>query len=324
MTENRVCRVCNNHENNKSYIVREMYFGTKDEFEYIECSNCGCLQIAKYPDNLGKYYPGNYGSFNTSNLKKPGKFIGYLRKKKLKHVLGEERSLLGFMLNLAIKPGFEQKMMPGGIKSSSSILDIGSGVGALILNLRNKGFKDITGTDIFIKEDIVFDEHLRILKKDLGELNGQYDFIMLNHSFEHMPNQNEVLKNLGRLIKPGKLVMIRIPIKTEYIWNRYGVNWGSLDAPRHFYLHTLKSMDIIANKNGFKVEKVTFDSGIFQFYSSEQYLKEIPLRSKNSYYSRSKNSIFSKSDIKNFERLSQELNSTGQGDCACFYLKSTI
>jgi hypothetical protein len=115
--------------------------------------------------------------------------------------------------------------------------------------------------------------------------------------------------------------MIRIPVKTDYIWNRYGVNWGSIDAPRHFYLHTLKSMDIIAARNNFKTEKVIFDSGIFQFYSSEQYIKDIPLRSENSYYLKSKKSIFSRSDIKEFQKKANELNRIHQGDGACFYLR---
>ena len=39
------CRICNNPENNKSYFIREMYIGTREEFEYFECSKCGCLQI---------------------------------------------------------------------------------------------------------------------------------------------------------------------------------------------------------------------------------------------------------------------------------------
>jgi len=323
MTTNNECRVCGNKENNKSFLIREMYFGTRDEFEYFECSSCGCLQIKKYPENLEKYYPDNYTSFRVKNLKMPNRFIAYLRSRKLKYVLNESRSIIGFLLDLFVKPGFEQKMLPAGIRSDSSILDVGSGAGSILLNLRNKGFKDITGSDIFIKEDIIYDEHLRILKKSIYDLDGQYDFIMLNHAFEHMPYQNEVLENLHRLIKPERIVMIRIPVKTEYIWNRYGVNWGSLHAPNHFYLHTVQSMKILAEKNHFSLVKTVFDSGIYQFYSSEQYLKDIPLLSENSYHINHSDSTFSKKELKQFKKMTKKLNSTNQGDCACFYLKAT-
>jgi SAM-dependent methyltransferase len=320
ITDNE-CRVCGNKQNNQSYFISEMYFGSKDVFEYFECSRCGCLQIKNYPENIAKYYPENYGSFNAKNLKLPNSFIGYLRYKKLKYVLKEQRGPIGFILNLLIKPGFEQKMLPGEIKSDSSILDIGSGAGSLLLNLRNKGFKNITGCDIFIKEDIVYDNHLRILKKSIDEMEGEYDFIMLNHAFEHMPNQNDVLKDLHRLIKPGKIVMIRIPVKSDFIWKRYGVNWGSLHAPNHFYLHTVESMKIIAEKNHFSLTQTVFDSGIYQFYSSEQFIKGIPLYSENSYHINRLKGGFIKSQIKQFRKMTKMLNKTGQGDAACFYLK---
>jgi len=318
---NNKCRICDNQENNKNYFAKEMYFGSGDEFEYFECSKCGCLQIKKYPENLEKYYPENYSSFRKTNPKRPNKFISFVRNRKLKYVLGEKRTLTGFIANIIAKPGFEQKMMPAGIKSDSSILDIGSGTGNILINLRNKGFTNITGSDIFIKNDIFYDEHLRILKKSVYDLQGQYDFIMLNHCFEHMPDQNDVLKNLHRLIKPGKMIMIRIPVKTKYFWDKYGVNWGSIHAPNHFYLHTIESLKILVEKNGFSLDKVIFDSGIYQFYSSEQFIKGIPLLSENSYHINPSNSIFSKSEIKNFKLKTKILNNTNQGDCACFYLK---
>jgi SAM-dependent methyltransferase len=315
------CRICSNETDNKSYFIREMQFGTREEFEYVECSHCGCLQIKSYPADPGKYYPDDYGLHNVINTGKPGKLIGWLREKKLKYVLENKKSLIGFVLNLLIKPGFEQKLIPAGVRSESSILDIGSGAGKILLNLRNKGFKDITGTDIFIDNDLIYDECLRIFKKELSEIEGPFDFIMMNHSLEHMPEQDEVFKHLRRLIKPGKMILIRIPVKTDYIWDMYGIKWGSLDAPRHFYLHTLKSMEIIAARNKFSIEKVIFDSGSYQFYSSEQIIRDIPLRSANSYYMNKKSTIFSRSEIRGFCKKAEELNKNHQGDCACFYLK---
>jgi predicted SAM-dependent methyltransferase len=144
---------------------------------------------------------------------------------------------------------------------------------------------------------------------------------MLNHALEHMPDQNEVLNNLYRLIKNDKLIMIRIPVKTNYIWNRYRVNWGSVHAPNHFYLHTVESMKILAEKNRFSINKIVFDSGIYQFYSSEQFIRDIPLYSEHSYHINPLKSGFTNSDIKKFKKLTKMLNETNQGDCACFYLK---
>jgi len=32
--------------------MREMMYGFRDEFIYIECSECGCLQIAEIPEDI--------------------------------------------------------------------------------------------------------------------------------------------------------------------------------------------------------------------------------------------------------------------------------
>ena len=48
-----ICKVCGNSEDNKSFQIREMMFGYRDEFTYFECSKCGCIEIAKIPQKLG-------------------------------------------------------------------------------------------------------------------------------------------------------------------------------------------------------------------------------------------------------------------------------
>ena len=40
-----------------------------------------------------------------------------------------------------------------------------------------------------------------------------------------------------------------IPVKSQTIWEKYGVNWSQIDAPRHFFLHTIKSFKILCSKN---------------------------------------------------------------------------
>jgi hypothetical protein len=106
----------------------------------------------------------------------------------------------------------------------------------------------------------------------------------------------------------------------SYAWEKYRENWVSLDAPRHLFLHTIKSMHLIAEKAGLEIKKIVYDSDEFQFWGSEQYLKGIALREKRSLAEGFKNSIFSKNEIKEFKKKACELNRIGQGDQASFYL----
>src|SRR5690348_7532760 len=54
------CSICGNSAGNKRIVGREMMFGFRDEFNYLECNVCGCLQLRPVPENLEKYYPADY------------------------------------------------------------------------------------------------------------------------------------------------------------------------------------------------------------------------------------------------------------------------
>lgn len=86
-----ICKICGNTKDNKVFKAKEMMFGTGDCFDYIECSNCGCLQISQVPDNLGDYYPKNYSSHNLS---KPNFIKGYIIRKRDSYAFFK-KSILG-------------------------------------------------------------------------------------------------------------------------------------------------------------------------------------------------------------------------------------
>lgn len=104
---------------------------------------------------------------------------------------------------------------------------------------------------------------------------------------------------------------------------RYGTNWVQLDAPRHLFLHTNQSLQILSDKTGFKIADVVFDSTELQFWGSEQYLKDIPFRDKKSFAENPRKSIFSKKQIASYKKMALELNKSKKGDSANFYLYKT-
>ena len=60
-----ICKVCGNIAGNKLHAVKEMQLGLRKMFTYMECGNCGCMQLVDIPEDLGKYYPNEgYYSFN--------------------------------------------------------------------------------------------------------------------------------------------------------------------------------------------------------------------------------------------------------------------
>lgn len=202
------------------------------------------------------------------------------------------------------------------IDYNSSILDVGCGDGQLLVKLDRFGFKNLTGIDPFISDTITYNDRLTIHKKTIYDTVGQYDFIMFHHSFEHMDNPLLVFKDIYRLLKPGSFALIRIPISSSYAYRKYGRYWVQLDAPRHFFLHTVKSMSMLAEEANLKLFKIQYDSAYTQFTGSEKYLRNLSQKKTDE--------IFTKKEIKFYKNLASHLNKINDGDSACFYLQKDV
>lgn len=309
------CQVCQNELNNVLYIGEERMFGMKDKFQYFKCSNCGCLQIASIPSNMNKYYPNNYYSYTTElKLKSLKSKIAHSL---LKRVIAVRLGHIDFIGVLALVYNrYSHDVYPYLDKSicdfDSTILDIGCGNGFFLNYLNGLGFTNLTGIDPFLESDIYYPNGVKVLRKSISELEGTYKVIMLHHSFEHMSEPLDVFCYLNRLLETDGTLIIRIPLTDGYAWRKYGMHWYQVDAPRHFFLHTQKSISILAKSSNLKVVKVEFDSTGAQIINSEKYLNNIAFIDD-----------FSISDekCKAANNKANELNLLMDGDQACFYLK---
>ncbi len=315
------CRICQNASNNQAFKVKEMMYDLGESFDYFECGKCGCLQISEIPTDMGKYYPENYYSLSKKEVINANYLKMIIRRLKISSYLSSPDYLEQICRTVLGDKKFFPWIKAAGVKFDDAILDVGCGSGGLLLDLKKYGFKNLTGLDPFINGDIHYKDGPSIVNKTLDQFNGSFDFIMAHHSFEHMPRPEESLRNIHRLLNTGKSAMIRIPISSSYAWKHFGTDWVQLDAPRHFYLHTLNSIEILAEKTNFIIENVFYDSTDFQFWGSIQYQKNIPLTGARSYNVDRKGSLFSKSDIRRFQVEAKRLNASGMGDSAGFLLR---
>jgi len=301
-------------------------FGWREEFEYLECARCGCLQIAQIPPNLEKYYPREgYYSYKPPKQKQNPGWLLALRHERTRYLLGGY-SPIGMLLARLSKPQEHFDWFAGrGLTLDSRLLDVGCGAGGLLLKLQREGFRSLLGADPFIEADIDYGNGVRILKRGVGELEGQFDFVMLHHSFEHMPDPAAALKQLARLVAPGGTLLLRIPVADSWARQHYGLNWMAWDAPRHLYLHTRKSMALLAEGAGMEIAGVVHDSSGQQFSSSELYIRGVPYVEHGKYRpdrgEDARPDAFSQEAWDDFQARAADLNRKGEGDTACFYLK---
>lgn len=315
------CGICSNTENNKPLTLKEMMYGLRDEFAYFECGKCGCIQIENVPADLGKYYPNDYYSYTVAEVPLSKSRIRSIH---FDYYAFKKHKLLGGLLALKFKAsGFYTWLKELQMENrNEAVLDIGCGNGQLLKRMYRLGFNNLTGIDPFLDKDYVYNPQLRLLKKNIFETDSRYDVIMMHHSLEHMDRQEEVLLKAASLLKEGGRMLIRIPIVSKPLMEKYGVNVVSLDPPRHLFVHSMKSITGLIEKSNLATYKTVYDAAAFSILGSEQYMHGISnVNDDRSYIQNPGGSFFTKADLTKFEREIAALNERGESDSVALYLR---
>lgn len=269
------CRICGAKGRFKSYLVKEMMKGTGHEFEYFVCPECICLQLADIPDNLGYYYGDDYYSMSDE---------------------------LESDIRFTVPTNHYEK-----------ILDVGCGIGKWLYEMAQKGYCNLYGCDPFVENDIKYGDRVDIRKCDITSISGDgsFDIIRMSDSFEHMTNPLEVMKSVHRLLKDGGVAMLSIPTYPNIAFEMFGTYWYQLDAPRHIFLHSLKSLKYLADRCDMRIVNAEYDSNNSQIIRSFFYQNGVTF---NDITDELVARYFTAQDIKNADLISEKSNIDGCGD----------
>jgi 2-polyprenyl-3-methyl-5-hydroxy-6-metoxy-1,4-benzoquinol methylase len=324
------CRVCGaGVAEARQHQVREMFFGTREWFSYLECPACGSLQIEQIPSDLARFYPSNYYAQTapvnyTETLPQRARYFfrGQLTLKQLGRPSLAGRLIGSFYsAKNALPKWLDSRHVD--VTLDSRILDVGCGNGVMLSSLRRFGFRRLEGIEPFIKAAIDCGA-FKIHRTSLAEFKGGgYDFIMLHHVLEHLPDPAASLAQLARMLAPDGRLMVRIPVAGCAAWRQYGTDWVQLDAPRHLVLFTPKALEQLARRCGLELCGTYYDSSAFQFWASEQYRRDIPLEDPRSVGHDRPLGSFTRQEMDEFIRKSEAANQNQTGDQAVFYFRKT-
>ena len=321
------CRICNQSiETKRLFDVKEMMFGFREEFKYFQCSNCQCVQIVDNIADLSAYYPKDYFKHMSESLWPIPDWSATMGAASVN--FQEVYATLGTKDWEAIITNkvIDNYIKRANITMDASILDVGAADGLFLLALRKVGFSGrLLGIDPY-KEEMHYESGVSLKSMTIFELSSQplWDLITFNHSFEHMMNPIKTLRAAAERLGEDGICLIRVPVVPSYAWNRYGVHWVGIDAPRHYFIPSIKSMTILAEEAGLVLFDTFYDSTALQFWASEQYARNIPFYDESSWAINPLNSKFSFAQMGVFERRAHELNAKGQGDQAVFYLRKKV
>lgn len=238
------CRICG-EECKETYPLKATLYGTKGTFSYMKCSSCGCLQICKPPKDMSIYYNNStYYSLNMDERKAKNQLLFLQLKNQI-----ESFNLWGALTQLLYPVNYKYFSV---VNKDSNILDVGCGDGEMLRWLNKLGFRNLWGMDPYATP---YSGNYTILDTDIlnSDIKTKFDLITFIHSLEHLYSPNEVIQKASTMLSDRGYIAVTIPFFSNYYWNKYGENLYTLDPPRHFYLHTKKSMCTLMESNGLKL-----------------------------------------------------------------------
>lgn len=130
------------------------------------------------------------------------------------------------------------------------LLDIGAGTGDFLTVAKNDGWQTVgiepsaKAKEIAIKKGVNFAQDLASLE------SNSFDIITMWHVLEHVPNLEEYISELKRLIKPSGTIIIAVPNFKSYDAKYYGEFWAAFDVPRHLWHFSKTAIQkLFANEN---------------------------------------------------------------------------
>lgn len=256
-------RRCDCESGNTISQFRARDYVSGDEFEIVQCSNCGLAFTHPVPAGMEwqRYYPQvYYGDPQASRfppiVEKLQNLLYASRARNIEHLA---------------------KTKPG------RVLDVGCGRGFLLRAFQLRGW-DVTGTEMsesaaaYARQRLQLPVHVG----KLDELNlpeSSFDAVVMWHVLEHFDRVNDALREVNRLLKPGGIFLVAVPNFGSLEARLTRDKWFHLDVPRHLTHFTSNALAHCLAQNRFQVETRSVRSLEYDFFSAMQsFLNRIGLQ----------------------------------------------
>lgn len=231
--------------NKKHFLTVKDYSVSQETFDLYHDEDLDMLITYPQPslENLGKYYESvDYISHTDSKRSLFEKCYHFVKSIALKNKLNLVNSL---------QP------------EKGSVLDIGAGTGDFLSVVKENGWNTI-GVEPSEKAKAIAKKKGVSFVDQTSELeNNSLDVITMWHVLEHVPNLDNQIKELKRLLKPNGSLIIAVPNFKSFDAKHYGNFWAAYDVPIHFWHFSKSAIKKLFAKEDMKLVQVLpmkFDS----------------------------------------------------------------
>lgn len=231
--------------NQKHFLTVTDYSVSKEIFDLYHDENLDMLITSPQPslDTLGKYYES----------------VDYISHTDSKRSLFEKA--YHFVKNIALKNKLNliNSLQP----NKGRILDIGAGTGDFLSVAKQDGWQTI-GVEPSDKAKTIAKNKGVSFVEETAELESHsFDVITMWHVLEHVPNLDNQIKELKRLLKTNGTLIVAVPNFKSFDAKYYGKFWAAYDVPIHFWHFSKKAIKMLFEKEGMQLVKILpmkFDS----------------------------------------------------------------
>ena len=166
------------------------------------------------------------------------------------------------------------------IKTDAAVLEIGCSGGALMAQLKKKGFTDIKGIDTSqVAVELAGERGIEnVWVMDGARLNfndNSFELLIASDVLEHIKDHEAALREWYRVLKPGGRLIIFVPA-FQFLWSAHDV------ANHHFRRYNMKTLTRLVQDAGFTIQRRSFwNAGLFPVTLLVRFIQ-------NKFYRRSK------------------------------------
>jgi 2-polyprenyl-3-methyl-5-hydroxy-6-metoxy-1,4-benzoquinol methylase len=231
--------------NKKHFLTVKDYSVSQETFDLYHDQDLDILITHPQPslDILGKYYES----------------ADYISHTDSKRSLFEKA--YHFVKNIALKN--KLNLINTYQPSKGLILDIGAGTGDFLFVAQNNGWKTIGVEPSDKAKTIAKNKGVSFVESTTELESHTFDVISMWHVLEHVPNLEEQVTELKRLLKPSGTLIIAVPNFKSFDAKHYGKFWAAYDVPIHFWHFSKLAIQKLFERENMKLEKVLpmkFDS----------------------------------------------------------------
>lgn len=145
------------------------------------------------------------------------------------------------------------------------LLDVGCATGVFLHEARRAGFEG-TGLDLlppaveYARDRLGIDAHLGLLQERAFP-SGQFDAVTLFQIIEHVPAPRDLVKEVGRVLRPGGVLLLTTPDRRGFLGRVMARRWFEYYNEEHLTYFEETSLRRLLVDSGFTMSRLSTEFG---------------------------------------------------------------